>query len=265
MKTTITRYERICKGTVTFATVLDHFCEVRQCINKYSMAGVALLIQLHATCAECKRAAAKCCADMRFGTWTQSYACFAVMVLDSIRLSHGLSHVEVKKRGLHHASCNQVLDDMARSGLSPKCVVEGIPEWASMHDNFAAVLERCQQQQDNPTSKASYAVLVQSATALDVRTCNRFGKRKTAKKVKKDIDDHLGAAAKKRDVCAAAPKNRKRSYTALEQELQKRNLNPRSIELRGDGGIAHVSILTRISVPILTALPSESATCRCYC
>ena len=47
MTSVIAFYESICTGAVTFASVLAHFCEVRQCINKFSLAGVALLIKLY--------------------------------------------------------------------------------------------------------------------------------------------------------------------------------------------------------------------------
>ena len=61
----IRHFMTICTGTVTFATVFVHFCEARQCINKYTLGGVAFLIDLYKTRRDCKTAADECRANMR--------------------------------------------------------------------------------------------------------------------------------------------------------------------------------------------------------
>ena len=91
MAKSIRHFMTICTGTVTFATVFVHFCEVRQCINKYTLGGVAFLIKLYKTRRDCKVAADECRANMTCGKWKQSYACFAVMVLDQIKDAAGMS------------------------------------------------------------------------------------------------------------------------------------------------------------------------------
>lgn len=214
----IRHFMTICTGTVTFATVFVHFCEVRQCINKYTLGGVAFLINLYKTRRDCKTAADECRANMTCGKWKQSYACFAVMVLDQIKDAARMSVADVKQRGLRNGTCKQVLDAMARTMLSPKCVLEGIPEWEAMRANLCTLTERCQQQ---GRATASYGDLEKAAKTLNVRTHTAAGDRKKAKKLKREIDVRLEEVAK----CPSA-KPRARPYRVVKAEMKAKQLNP---------------------------------------
>ena len=218
MAKSIRKLMTICTGTVTFTTVFVHFCEVRQCINKYTLGGVAFLIELYKTRRDCKAAADECRANMTCGQWKQCYACAAVMVLDQIKNAAGMSVVDVTQKGLRSSTCMQVLDAMAKKMLSPKCVLEGIPEWEALRSNLCTITERCQQQ---GRSTAPFGDLEKAAKTLNVHTHTAAGDRKNAKKLKKEINFRLKEVAK----CPSA-KPRTRPYSVVEAEMKARQLNP---------------------------------------
>eukprot|EP00959_Pyramimonas_sp_CCMP1952_P243748 5095232-Pyramimonas_sp.AAC.1 len=104
----------------------------------------------------------------------------------------GVPAAQVKTRCFPKSSAKHILEDMGGTGLSPKCVLESIPEWAAMRGNFCTVTERCQQR---GRSIASHADLTAAAEGLAVPTRTADCQIKSARRLKRDIDARLAIVA----------------------------------------------------------------------
>ena len=116
------------------------------------------------------------------------------MVLDSIREAYGWTITDVRQHGLHSVSCQKILRDMAQYGLSPKSVLQGIPEWRVLQSNFHIIIERCSQMDCN---HASYADLLETARILNVRTRTNK-KRLTVRQLQNKLKQTLHQQSRKK-------------------------------------------------------------------
>ena len=161
---------------------------------------------------------------MKAGTWMACYACYAVMVLETIRNASDLSLAQVKAQGFDNVTARQVLLGMARLGLSPKCAVENIPEWNRMKQNFVIIAERCQR---SANSVPSYSVLYRTARLLNVRTHDKSGNRLSKGQLKRCVDRGFNTNAEIEALDDLASPRCKRSYRHMEKELAERGVQTR--------------------------------------
>ena len=89
---------------------------------------MAFLIKLYKTRRDCKAAADECRANMTCGKWKQSYACFAVMVLDQIKDAAGMSVADVTQRGLRIVTGNLTVDFFNPVPVGEAMIVEVVTE-----------------------------------------------------------------------------------------------------------------------------------------
>ena len=169
-------------GTFIFSTFFAHLCEVRQCINRFGVGGTAYLVHLYHTAPVCKQSADDVMVAMKNGTWRKT-GCFAVMVLDAVRLAGNLSLEKVKQSALRGAHPWVVVRRM--SVLSPKLCVEGIPEWVALRNNLDLLISKC---------SGSYSDLCKAAKRLSLRVNTATGRRYTKTELRKAIDASLQAS-----------------------------------------------------------------------
>jgi hypothetical protein len=185
--------EKRVEGTIIFSTIFAHLCEVRQCINRFGLTGTASLVRLYHTVKACKKAADDAMCAMADGTWRKT-GCFAVMVLEEIRLAKNMTWQSLNPPEGSQPTCTDVVIEM--SALSPKLCLEGIPEWLALRVNLDLLSSKC---------LASYGGLVKAAKRLDVKVKTSAGRRLSKKGLQKSIDARLQACAK----MPTLPKKRK--------------------------------------------------------
>ena len=109
---------------------------------------------------------------------------------------------------------------MAQYGLSPKSVLQGIPEWRVLQSNFHIIIERCSQVDCN---HASYADLLETARILNVRTRTNK-KRLTVRQLQNKLKQTLHQQSRKKTVQSWSGFPVKRSYKEMETELQAKGM-----------------------------------------
>jgi hypothetical protein len=130
----MTDMQAICqnRGTVTYATATVHRCESRQAVNKYGagpclrLANEALLEHVQAGLQKTRR--------HLFATGGTD-ECFLLQMLQSVITLTGFD-VTASTETAEPTDC---LAALARANLSPKLVLEGIPEWVALRDQLAKV------------------------------------------------------------------------------------------------------------------------------
>ena len=196
-------------GTIIYSTFFAHQCEVRQCINRFGLAGTAFLVHLYYTVQACREAADDAMRAMRDGSWRKS-GCFACMVLDEVRLAKQLTVQDVKdlakKRCSRGSQPTASPRDVVRSmsALSPKLCLEGIPEWLALQANLDLLISKC---------LSSYHGLYNVAKSLDITVNTPAGGRRSKAALQQSIGSRLRGC---KDVPSLPTK---RSWAELEAQV----------------------------------------------
>ena len=178
----IDQLSALVSGTILFSSFFAHLCEVRQCINRFGLGGTAFLVHLYHTVKACKISADNVMRAMKAGTWDKA-GCFAVMVLDAVRLAKNLTLQNVKDSALRGAQPWIVVRRM--SVLSPKLCLEGIPELVALRNNLDLLISKC---------KGSYSHLCKAAKRLSLTVHSPTGRRFTNTELRKAIGARLRAS-----------------------------------------------------------------------
>ena len=201
-------------GTIIYSTFFAHLCEVRQCINRFTLGGVAYLVTLYHTVTACKTAADTVMRSMKNGTWKKG-GCYAVMVLDAVREAKNLTLQNVKEKATRVVQPWVVIRRM--SALSPKLCLEGIPEWLALRSDLDLLIAKCMD---------SYSHLFKAARRLSINP-HAFGRRLTKAQLQRAINAHL--RAKKGDPFLT----KKRKREDLVEEMVAAGGNPRPYNAAG--------------------------------
>ena len=125
------------QATVTPATVFAHLCEVRQAVNKFGLRTVeacaAEVVRRPSlrTLVDSKRLELAHTAGAGLCHCVQLCAIVAPLVIERLG-----------KTG-RAGKASFLLSQMAKSGLSPKVTLEGIPEWSALSHVFQQLLHNC--------------------------------------------------------------------------------------------------------------------------
>ena len=113
---------------ITWASAWVHLCEVRQVLQRYTVAGVMQLLQAPGRNYKGiqRDEYYRLCEDARRGS------CFAVAMVGAVAAALGMEierEKAVKKVRISKARLTYIAAALARRGLSPKVCIAGIPEW----------------------------------------------------------------------------------------------------------------------------------------
>ena len=165
--------QRVC-GTVNAATAFVTLCEFRQAINKYSLGGVHTLIAAYAASASMRLAVMEKRSEL-FDSGGAAH-CHTVALFNVIAVMSGYSKSAAAKTTCP-ATALQVMLSMVQHNLSPKVVLEGIPEWQSLSQSFPVLVSMAM------GKAATSRLLEQSVRKLGHTSFKKPGVRKSKRQL----------------------------------------------------------------------------------
>ena len=115
--------------------------------------------------------------------------CHSVQVC---KVAHELLEDGLSDKVVSYPSC---LVLYARVGLSPKCVMEGIPECLSLLQNLRIVKENCVAAGHTSLSSFTYTQLVRQLATRGVTSRTRYGRKLSKVELRRKFDQHSHVSA----------------------------------------------------------------------
>lgn len=164
------------QNTVNWATAFVNLCELRQAINKFGKNRILQIVEKIEKPSLDSRKLRNALKLKRAQLNQKPYdetkgKCFAVRLCNvAVKMQPDRSR---RTRRSAEVFSHKFLVRFAKAGLSPKCTLEGIPEWCALKNVLVLVRSRCRELFD----QLSHADLVEQMRARGLRTRTRAGRK----------------------------------------------------------------------------------------
>ena len=211
------------QNTVNWATAFVNLCEMRQAINKFGKNRILQIVEKIEKASPGSRKLRNALKLKRAQLDQNPYdetkgKCFAVRLCNVVvKMQPDRSR---RTRRSAEVFSHKFLMRFAKAGLSPKCTLEGIPEWCALKNVLVLVRSRCRELFD----QLSRADLVERLRARGLRTRTRAGR----KFKKAELKNKLQSSSFTPSVELWRRRKRKaKNWYDLAQEMKNRGGDPR--------------------------------------